>query len=158
MFRSTQFNSVGEAGGVNARRRGPFENKFWVNVTLQGPRGFQQGFLPCPPLGSHFIEMEWRRLNRGRGPAVSAPPQTVRQWFSKQKRALPWAEANMRGASPPLNLPVVLFVFFVFCFLQVSVLLLQRHLADGHNNVQMQPFRQECQRFRMFHWAAENRV
>lgn len=41
MFGSTQVNSLGEAGGENARRRGPFENKFWVNITLQRPKGFR---------------------------------------------------------------------------------------------------------------------
>lgn len=42
--RSTQINSVGQAGGVNARRRGPFEIKFWVTVTLQGPLGYLHCF------------------------------------------------------------------------------------------------------------------
>lgn len=42
--RSTRFNSVGQAGGVNARRGGPFEIKFWGTVTLQDPFGYQRCF------------------------------------------------------------------------------------------------------------------
>lgn len=39
--REYSLRSVGKAGGVNAGRRGPFEKKFWVNVTFQRPSEFQ---------------------------------------------------------------------------------------------------------------------